>query len=49
MEQVAALDQTVALLHADGQLPGLIETVPTFRSLAIIIDPSELRRQLYAG
>jgi len=51
MEQVAALDQTVALLHADGQLPGLIETVPTFRSLAIIIDPlrtspSAVRRRI---
>lgn len=39
MEQVAALEQTVARLHTDGLLPGLIETVPTFRSLAIIVDP----------
>ncbi len=39
LEQVAALEQTVAQLHVEGQLPGLIETVPTFRSLAIIVDP----------
>lgn len=36
---VDALDHAVAAVHAQGALPGLIETVPTFRSLTVIYDP----------
>lgn len=39
LEAVNALDAAVAALHAGGGLPGLIETVPTFRSLTLIYDP----------
>ncbi|HEY5789060.1 MAG TPA: carboxyltransferase domain-containing protein, partial [Gammaproteobacteria bacterium] len=34
--QVAALDARIAALAAQGALPGLVETVPTFRSLTLI-------------
>ena len=37
--RVARLDRRVAALVAAGELPGVIETVPTFRSLAVLIDP----------
>ncbi|HEY5789576.1 MAG TPA: 5-oxoprolinase subunit PxpB [Gammaproteobacteria bacterium] len=37
--QVAALDARIAALAAQGALPGLVETVPTFRSLTLIYDP----------
>lgn len=36
---VDALDHAVARACASGTLPGLIETVPTFRSLTVIYDP----------
>jgi KipI family sensor histidine kinase inhibitor len=36
---VQALDQAVAALQAAGELPGLIEAVPTFRSLTLLFDP----------
>jgi KipI family sensor histidine kinase inhibitor len=36
---VDALDHAIARAHADGEIPGLIETVPTFRSLTVIYDP----------
>ena len=37
--RVARLDRRVAALVAAGRLPGVVETVPTFRSLAVLIDP----------
>jgi KipI family sensor histidine kinase inhibitor len=36
---VQALDATIARLQAAGGLPGLIETMPTFRSLTVFFDP----------
>jgi len=36
---VQALDTAIAREHAAGRLPGLIETMPTFRSLTIFFDP----------
>lgn len=36
---VASLDQAVARLAGAGSLPGLIEAVPTFRSLTLLYDP----------
>jgi len=39
LDRVSALDAHVRRLAADGALPGLIETVPTFRSLALLFDP----------
>ena len=39
LERVSALDRHVRRLDADGRLEGLVETVPTFRSLALLFDP----------
>ncbi|MBN8454335.1 MAG: carboxyltransferase domain-containing protein, partial [Candidatus Accumulibacter sp.] len=36
---VAAADQALLQAVAAGQLPGVVETVPTFRSLTVIHDP----------
>lgn len=36
---VNALDAAIARLQADGGLPGVIETMPTFRSLTVFFDP----------
>lgn len=36
---VNALDMAIAQAQAAGQLPGLIETMPTFRSLTVFFDP----------
>lgn len=36
---VNALDAAIARLHAAGGLPGLIEAMPTFRSLTLFYDP----------
>ncbi|MBL8395903.1 MAG: 5-oxoprolinase subunit PxpB [Candidatus Accumulibacter sp.] len=36
---VAAADQALARAMAGGQLPAIVETVPTFRSLTVIYDP----------
>ncbi|MDH5540853.1 MAG: 5-oxoprolinase subunit PxpB, partial [Rhizobacter sp.] len=36
---VNALDSAIAREHAAGKLPGLIETMPTFRSLTVFFDP----------
>lgn len=36
---VNALDATIAQAQAAGALPGLIETMPTFRSLTVFFDP----------
>jgi KipI family sensor histidine kinase inhibitor len=42
---VHALDTAIARLHAAGGLPGLIETMPTFRSLTVFFDPLASGRQ----
>jgi len=42
--QVAALEQAVGAAQARGELPGLIEAVPTFRSLTLMYDPLRTRR-----
>lgn len=39
LDAVAALDRAIAGAQADGRLPGLIETMPTFRSLTVFFDP----------
>lgn len=39
LERVGALDRHVRALAGDGRLDGLVETVPTFRSLALLFDP----------
>ena len=36
---VNALDAAISHMHSAGQLPGLIETMPTFRSLTLFFDP----------
>lgn len=36
---VQALDHSIAAQQAAGALPGLIETMPTFRSLTVFFDP----------
>jgi inhibitor of KinA len=45
LSQVQALDAAIALAHDQGRLPGLIETVPTFRSLTVFFDPCVSSRQ----
>ncbi len=37
--EVKMLDRHLRRLQQAGRLPGLIETVPTFRSLAVVFDP----------
>jgi KipI family sensor histidine kinase inhibitor len=39
LDAVRALDSAIAREHAAGRLPGLIETMPTFRSLTVFFDP----------
>ena len=41
---VAALDAVLAQAVEDGRLPGIVETVPTFRSLTVIYDPLRTTR-----
>jgi len=41
LERVSALDRHVRAHHGAGRLTGLLETVPTFRSLALVFDPLE--------
>jgi KipI family sensor histidine kinase inhibitor len=42
---VNALDAAIAKAHAAGSLPGLIETMPTFRSLTVFFDPQVTGRR----
>lgn len=42
--RVDALDRAIASVRTSGALQGLIETVPTFRSLTLIFDPLETDR-----
>jgi inhibitor of KinA len=37
--QVAALEHAVDAARTRGELPGVVETVPTFRSLTVLYDP----------
>lgn len=39
LERVSALDAAVRAEAEAGRLPGVVETVPTYRSLAILYDP----------
>jgi KipI family sensor histidine kinase inhibitor len=41
---VAALDHQVGLARARGELKGVIETMPTFRSLTVLYDPLRTSR-----
>ena len=41
---VNTLDAAIAREHAAGRLPGLIETMPTFRSLTVFFDPLQTGR-----
>ncbi len=41
---VHALDTEIARARIDGALPGLIETMPTFRSLTVFFDPLQTGR-----
>jgi KipI family sensor histidine kinase inhibitor len=41
---VAALDAAVRAALAQGALPGVVETMPTFRSLTVLYDPLRTRR-----
>lgn len=41
---VNALDTAIARLQAQGGLPGVIETMPTFRSLTVFFDPLQTGR-----
>jgi inhibitor of KinA len=45
VDTVTALDRQVAASHQAGELPGLIETVPSFCSLTVIYDPLQTSRQ----
>jgi KipI family sensor histidine kinase inhibitor len=42
--RVRALDQALAAAIARGALSGVIETMPTFRSLTVLYDPLQTRR-----
>lgn len=42
--RVRALDQALEAAIARGALPGVIETMPTFRSLTVLYDPLQIRR-----
>jgi len=44
--QVAALEHAVGVAQARGELAGLIEAVPTFRSLTLMYDPLRTSRAL---
>jgi len=43
--RVAALECAVDAARARGELPGVVETVPTFRSLTLLYDPLQTRRE----
>jgi len=42
--RVRALDQVLEAAMARGELPGVIETMPTFRSLTVLYDPLQTSR-----
>lgn len=45
LARVDALDRAIQALSVAGALPGLIETMPTFRSLTVFFDPLVTGRQ----
>lgn len=49
LDTVQALDAAIASAHAAGELAGLIETMPTFRSLTVFFDPLVTGRQALIG
>jgi KipI family sensor histidine kinase inhibitor len=46
---VHALDMAIARVRSAGELPGLIETMPTFRSLTVFFDPLITGRKQLIG
>jgi KipI family sensor histidine kinase inhibitor len=44
VDRVGAFDRAVAAACARGELPGVVETMPTFRSLTVLYDPLRTRR-----
>lgn len=44
--RVAALERALDAARARGELPGVVETVPTFRSLTVLYDPLQTQRAL---
>lgn len=44
--RVRALDQVVEAARSRGELPGVVETMPTFRSLTVLYDPLQTTRAL---
>lgn len=44
--RVRALDQVLEAAMARGELPGVIETMPTFRSLTVLYDPLQTSRSM---
>lgn len=46
--RVRALDQVLEAALARGELPGVIETMPTFRSLTVLFDPLRTGRAALA-
>ena len=43
--RVEALDRAITVACRDGRIPGLIEAVPTFRSLTLLFDPLQTDRE----
>ena len=46
--RVAALDRAVQAAQARGDLPGVVETMPTFRSLTVLYDPLQTSQSVLA-
>jgi inhibitor of KinA len=44
VDRVGALDRALAAARERGELPGVVETMPTFRSLTVLYDPLRTRR-----
>ena len=44
--RVAALDKVLAAARARGELPGVVETMPTLRSLTLLYDPLQTSRAM---
>lgn len=44
--RVVALERALDAARARGELPGVVETVPTFRSLTVLYDPLRTQRAL---
>jgi KipI family sensor histidine kinase inhibitor len=44
VDRVGAFDRAITAACARGELPGVVETMPTFRSLTVLYDPLLTRR-----